>query len=674
MIALIATVGYLVFRLFFPNLPKSVQVFDVVHLNDSTWYDEATHTGIKQDYYHTDQGSRLMNYEWYINLERFGRNGEMFNDPKNYSRYRLIPDPNPENNPYRLPVGFAITDPDPIDNIQYVGISCATCHTGQLNYKGVGLRIDGGSGMVNFNAFLQDMIASLGENLVNPFSFNRFAKRVYGEDVSSAQKKQLKRDIRKYIGQQFISQVNEQSETFKQMGVNTYQGFGRIDALGAGGNALYANFGKKNLRPLDAPVGIPVLWYTHQYDWVQLNSSIRQPMSRNIIEALAVNARVTVPGYADWNGKKNEMYLTNIEMQKMYALEEAVKKLKAPKWPEDILGPIQEELVKKGELLYTELCANCHAKKYEKNYGYWPKQDGDTVSRDFRKLYYQLRITSLDTIGTDPTDARNFESRTLDATSLIQALEKFGMETGGVSMAEAKKVSGAKIIPLVINGAMKRSYDSLKLQWKREGLPVDSASLYERISEWNGFRQSMWDAPLGYAARPLAGIWTSAPYLHNNSVPNLYQLLSPVKERSTVFYTGDLEFDPKNVGYLHEKFKGGSKIDTRKKGNSNAGHEFSGDGEVYEPGVIGRYLKPEERYAIIEYLKQLEFKDEGYEQYFPYSTYGRNYQKNYGDTSTRHKLTIEQLKQLFTSNGQKVVSKEEKAAIEQYLAGATGSN
>ena len=42
----------------------------------------------------------------------------------------------------------------------------------------------------------------------------------------------------------------------------------------------------------------------------------------------------------------------------------------------------------------------------------------------------------------------------------------------------------------------------------------------------------------GYVALPLEGIWLRAPYLHNGSVPNLVQLLTPPKARDRTFYRG----------------------------------------------------------------------------------------------------------------------------------------
>jgi len=130
----------------------------------------------------------------------------------------------------------------------------------------------------------------------------------------------------------------------------------------------------------------------------------------------------------------------------------------------------------------------------------------------------------------------------------------------------------------------------------------------EKREEMNGYRKNGIQAPPGYKARPLDGIWATPPYLHNASVPNLYALLSPVAERPRKFYLGHREYDPVNVGYKYqEKLDGGFELDTTIRGNSNAGHEFNGDGkeENLKNGVIGPLLKPEERRALVEFLKTM---------------------------------------------------------------------
>jgi processive rubber oxygenase RoxA-like protein len=94
-----------------------------------------------------------------------------------------------------------------------------------------------------------------------------------------------------------------------------------------------------------------------------------------------------------------------------------------------------------------------------------------------------------------------------------------------------------------------------------------------------------------------------APYLHNGSVANLYDLLSPQSERPAKFWLGSKEFDPVKVGYNTAEIEGGYQYDTSNAGNSNSGHEFK-DGPRGK-GVIGPALSSDDRYAIIEYLKSL---------------------------------------------------------------------
>ncbi len=100
-----------------------------------------------------------------------------------------------------------------------------------------------------------------------------------------------------------------------------------------------------------------------------------------------------------------------------------------------------------------------------------------------------------------------------------------------------------------------------------------------------------------YKARPLNGIWATAPYLHNGSVPNLYQLLLPAEDRDATFTVGSRQFDPKHVGYRTDApgvftFRARDENGETIPGNSNAGHEY---GELSE----------QERWELVEYLKTL---------------------------------------------------------------------
>ncbi|MBV8870242.1 MAG: hypothetical protein JOY65_12630 [Acetobacteraceae bacterium] len=107
-------------------------------------------------------------------------------------------------------------------------------------------------------------------------------------------------------------------------------------------------------------------------------------------------------------------------------------------------------------------------------------------------------------------------------------------------------------------------------------------------------RPDEFSGPAAYRARPLNGLWATPPYLHNGSVPSLYELLLPTAQRTRVFYVGAWEFDPEKVGLVvGSPFPGAFTFDTRLPGNSNAGHEYGTD------------LSDSDRWALIEYLKTL---------------------------------------------------------------------
>jgi hypothetical protein len=94
-----------------------------------------------------------------------------------------------------------------------------------------------------------------------------------------------------------------------------------------------------------------------------------------------------------------------------------------------------------------------------------------------------------------------------------------------------------------------------------------------------------------YKGRPLNGIWATAPFLHNGSVPNLDELLKPPAKRVKKFKVGSREFDPVHVGFRSDV--GDFDFDTALPGNSNAGHDYD------------REFTADERLQLIEYMKSL---------------------------------------------------------------------
>ena len=101
----------------------------------------------------------------------------------------------------------------------------------------------------------------------------------------------------------------------------------------------------------------------------------------------------------------------------------------------------------------------------------------------------------------------------------------------------------------------------------------------------------------GYIAPPLDGVWVTAPYLHNGSVPDLETMLNSKKrprywQRS--FSHPSYNYDIPGWHYEVKDAPGGSEVyNTSLKGFGNYGHTF------------GDKLSEEQRRAVIEYLKTL---------------------------------------------------------------------
>jgi hypothetical protein len=106
------------------------------------------------------------------------------------------------------------------------------------------------------------------------------------------------------------------------------------------------------------------------------------------------------------------------------------------------------------------------------------------------------------------------------------------------------------------------------------------------------------DGAVGYVVPHLDGIWLRGPYLHNGSVPTIRDLLTPAKQRPTVFFRGYDVLDSENLGFLsarNDKLaeRRGLRFDTTRKGNGNQGHEYGAD------------LAEDQKKHLIAFLKTL---------------------------------------------------------------------
>ena len=99
-----------------------------------------------------------------------------------------------------------------------------------------------------------------------------------------------------------------------------------------------------------------------------------------------------------------------------------------------------------------------------------------------------------------------------------------------------------------------------------------------------------------YSNTPTDGAWARAPYLHNGSVPSIWDLLQPEDMRPEIFYRGYKVYDPEHVGFVttgEAAKQKGFRFDTTLPGNANSGHNY------------GTGLTDAEKWDLVEYIKTL---------------------------------------------------------------------
>ncbi|NBF06774.1 hypothetical protein GV819_31360 [Pseudomonas sp. Fl5BN2] len=122
------------------------------------------------------------------------------------------------------------------------------------------------------------------------------------------------------------------------------------------------------------------------------------------------------------------------------------------------------------------------------------------------------------------------------------------------------------------------------------------------VQAFHGFKKPPFDFSAyrktqSYSNTPTDGVWLRAPYLHNGSVPSLWDLLQVPELRPQVFFTGSDVYDPQKVGFITSgptlQGPGYFKYDTHLEGNSNSGHRY------------GTQLSDQQKWQLIEYMKTL---------------------------------------------------------------------
>jgi hypothetical protein len=597
-------------------------------------------------FYSVPQGSKLLPYAWFLHLEE-SQSTKPFRDNSHIRALGYLPrTPGGATNPDGLPVGFT-------KDGEHLGITCAACHTNQIQFQGRAWLIDGAPTLGDFDSLLRELVEALDATSVDAAKFERFSTAILGSSAVGSVKAALKQQLdevrtfrRAYNARNLAPDVASRS------------GPGRIDAFGSILNEVVETFAKapNNHARANAPVSYPFLWDTPHHDFVQWNGAAPNKESvlaipligtrrvgalgRNVGEVLGVFGTVE----AGPPGPKLGGYESSVEKRNLIEVEEVLRKLWSPQWPAG-LGAISEDDRLAGKQLFQRHCVECH---------------DDSFNRTAPDRHVEAKMRA---VGTDPTMAANFATRRA-RTGLLEGrlitlpgLRAFGPDAAAsdmlVHMVERVIIGGsilsnpvlAGINPEFVVHAELRLDKERRLQVDSTSLDLDSAGKVRAIGVRKGMKllrnkkefthdEESFDHPgrffstdnqqlvfdlagraqteikssvaglhlrfddavpvsYQYKGRPLNGIWATAPYLHNGSVPNLDELLKPAVARVKKFKVGSREFDPVKVGFRSDSGSDGAEFDTTAPGNSNSGHEYD------------REFSPQERAQLIAYMKSL---------------------------------------------------------------------
>lgn len=625
-------------------------------------------------FYNTTQGSALIPYDFFIALEQQGST-TLFRDNQNIDKFRYLPQKPTFFDPDGLPVGFV---KETYQGKDYIGYTCAACHTGQVNYKGQAIRIDGGPSMADMVGFLTALEKSMEQTQADNAKRDRFVKSVLDLKNGYSSADAVTKDLKKWTDT--IGLYNTINHSHVDYGYARLDAFGRIynrvlehvinreqlrlamlQITKPDGNRMltaeqvsavlegisetiigdtqfaliierlsskdgkYPALGQRDMLRVrnaifnepSAPVSYPFLWDITHSDYVQWNGLAANagvgPIGRNTGEVIGVF------GILDWTAQKSgfslSAYITgeknkehridfksSIDLTNLERIESHLKSLQSPVWPEDILGKIDREKAQRGELVYNEYCAACH----------------QLVERDNWKRLVVANMTSLDHIGTDPAMANNsvfytgyagnFESVYQDTDVGPVVIQK----RAPVVQVLTAATKGAVATPDADKYAIRRLADWAYMLGKsffdNEIKPSVKSGNYKADTT-----ASPYQSLLAYKARSLNGIWATAPFLHNGSVPDLYSLLLPKKRegdpddglyRPDSFAVGSRELDPVKVGFRSEGYDG-FEYKTVQVGDLNTGHEYGARPTVGAEGKELPAMTEQERWDLIEYIKTL---------------------------------------------------------------------
>jgi mono/diheme cytochrome c family protein len=388
---------------------------------------------LDQGWSHADQdgasfasfGSRLIPKQWLQHLEVAGGK-ELFISDANMAALGFLVQTPTKVNPAGFPVGFTVHADK--QGREWAGLGCAACHTGQIDYQGTRMRIDGGQALIDFDEFEGDLLESLSATAAQDDKFGRFADAL---KTKAADRQGLRNDL--------VAAAQKLDARHRLNDSPVRYGPGRLDAFGQIFNAVAVDFLgiPSNLRVPDAPVSYPVMWDASHLDLVQWNGSAPNagpgPLIQNVTTALAVYGSLDVKGRDELAG-----FPSSVDFKHLAQIQNWFYKLRAPRWPEAVLGKLDGAKLARGASIYGAQCQSCHA----------------LSDRGNPKRQLKSTLTPLGVVGTDPKMVRNFLDAKVSTGPwqgrkvAVVAGEKFGAQAQSIELVAHAAIGATLRHPL----------------------------------------------------------------------------------------------------------------------------------------------------------------------------------------------------------------------------------
>jgi len=339
----------------------------------------------------------------------------------------------------------------------YVGMTCAACHTGDLKYKGERFLIHAGQSNLDYERFMSDLNIAVSKAVQDPKG-TEYVERMAAKGVD--EKNAMSR----------LAAARQRMDGFRARGqvpAGREAGPGRIDAIGHILNEVFGHqYGDANsAAPIQVPVSVPAVWNAARLQCVQTNCLTSNSLTRNVGEVLGVFGDSET--YQDSSGRWRVR--STAKVKNLYALEEALDWVESPKWSPKFPAP---KGVAEGAKAFATHCQRCHAQPYL-----------DKFSAQWDAAGENWRGTNAPSDLTDHFVAEDY----LGQTRYVWRVTKVGFESVGTDDQFIKVHAGSRYTlnpraTEVLDGKMR---DGI-LATLREKVGGVASSLAARLAELEG--------------------------------------------------------------------------------------------------------------------------------------------------------------------------------------------